>query len=220
MLEQIQAGFCQDITQAIAGDFKDSFYPAGIQAFMAEDRCFGLPDSIGPIVFWYNKELCLQAGIDPSEIKEWEDLLDAVKRCKAAGIVPMAVGGTEKWPLQFYPALLMMRMLGKNGMASAYNGDRGGFAGPEVTRAWELYKVLCDLEPFQEGFQTTTTHGAVDLFRDGKTAFHLQAGVWVLAMGRMYAADRQGLPDAKLGWFFFPEVQDGKGKLNDILGAV
>ena len=29
MREQIQAGFCQDITDAIAGDFKDSFYPAG-----------------------------------------------------------------------------------------------------------------------------------------------------------------------------------------------
>jgi raffinose/stachyose/melibiose transport system substrate-binding protein len=30
MLEQIQAGFCKDITNAIAGDFEDSFYPAGI----------------------------------------------------------------------------------------------------------------------------------------------------------------------------------------------
>jgi raffinose/stachyose/melibiose transport system substrate-binding protein len=29
MREQIQAGVCQDITNAIDGDFKDSFYPAG-----------------------------------------------------------------------------------------------------------------------------------------------------------------------------------------------
>ena len=36
----------------------------------------------------------------------------------------------------------------------------------------------------------------------------------------MYSADKQGLPDAKLGWFFFPEVQGGKGKTNDIFGGV
>jgi raffinose/stachyose/melibiose transport system substrate-binding protein len=220
MLEQIQAGFCQDITDAIAGDFNDSFYPAGIQAFMAEGRSYGLPDSVGPIVFWYNKELCEQAGVGPSEIKDWENLFEAVKKCKAAGIVPMAVGGAEKWPLQFYPALLMMRILGKDGMASAYQGDHGGFAGPEVIKAWKLYKALCDLEPFQEGFQTTTTREAAGFFHDGEAAFHLQAGVWVLGAGRMYAADKQGLADAKLGWFFFPEVQGGKGKANDIFGSV
>ena len=39
-------------------------------------------------------------------------------------------------------------------------------------------------------------------------------------MGRMYATDKQGLPDGKLGWFFFPEVQGGKGKANDIFGSV
>jgi raffinose/stachyose/melibiose transport system substrate-binding protein len=220
MLEQIQAGLCQDITDAIAGDFKGSFYPPGVQAFMSEGRSYGLPDGVGPIVFWYNKELCAKAGVAPSEIKDWKDLLEAVKKCKEAGVIPMAVGGSEKWPLQFYPALLMMRILGKDGMASAYKGDYGGFAGPEVVRAWKMYKGFCDLEPFQKGFQTTNTREAVVFFHDGKAAFHLQAGVWVLGVGRMYAADKKGLPDAKLDWFFFPEVQGGKGKANDIFGSV
>ena len=58
MREQIQAGVCQDITNAIDEDFKDSFYPAGVQAFIVGGKSYGLPDSVGPIVFWYNKELC------------------------------------------------------------------------------------------------------------------------------------------------------------------
>ena len=98
MLEQIQAGVCQDITDAIAGDFKDSFYPASVQALMSQGKSYGLPDSVGPIVFWYNKELCEKAGVDPSEIKYWEDFLEAAKKCKAAHINPIAVGGSEKWP--------------------------------------------------------------------------------------------------------------------------
>ena len=146
----------QDITNAIDGDFKDSFYPAAVQAFAAEGKSYGLPDSVGPIVFWYNKELCERADVDPSAIKYWEDLLDAVQKCKAAGVIPIVVGGSAKWPLQFYPALLMMRVLGKDGMASAYQGDNGGFAKPDVLKAWKLYKELCDLDSFQEGFQTTT----------------------------------------------------------------
>jgi ABC-type glycerol-3-phosphate transport system substrate-binding protein len=37
-------------------------------------------------------------GVNPSKIKYWEDMLDAVKKCKAAGVTPIAVGGSEKWP--------------------------------------------------------------------------------------------------------------------------
>jgi len=180
MLEQIQSGFCQDITNAMTGDFKDSFYPAGVQAFMSEGKLYGLPDSAGPIVFWYNKGLCEKAGVDPREIKCWEDLLDSVKRYRAAGITPIAVGDSEKWPLQFYPALLMMRMLGKDGMTAAYKGKHGGFARPEVVRAWRMYKALCELDPFQEGFLTTRTGESVGFFHDGMAALHLQAGAWVL----------------------------------------
>ena len=105
-------------------------------------------------------------------------------------------------------------------MASAYQGDNGGFAGPDVVKAWRMYKELCDLEPFQEGFQNSTTREAVGFFHDGEAAFHLQAGVWVFGVGRMYSADKQGSPDAKLGWFFFPEARGGKGKANDIFGTV
>jgi raffinose/stachyose/melibiose transport system substrate-binding protein len=220
MLEQIRAGVCQEITNAVPGNFTDSFYSTGVQAFMSQGKSYGLPDSVGPIVFWYNKELCEKAGVDPSRIKYWEDLFDAVEKCKASGITPMAVAGSEKWPLQFFPALLMMRILGREGMVSAYNGENGGFAGPEVVKAWKIYRELCDLAPFQEDFRTAKIGEAASLFHNGKAAFHLQAGVWVLTAGRMFAADQQGLPDAKLGWLFFPEVQGGKGKANDIFGAV
>jgi maltose-binding protein MalE len=82
MLEQIRAGVCQDITDAIAGDSKDSFYTTGVQSFMSERRSYGLPDSVGPIVFWYNRELCEKAGVDPSEIKNWGICLRRSKSVK------------------------------------------------------------------------------------------------------------------------------------------
>jgi raffinose/stachyose/melibiose transport system substrate-binding protein len=220
MREQIQAGLCQDITNAIDENFKDSFYPAGLHAFMVEGKLYGLPDSVGPVVFWFNKELCENAGVDPCAIKNWEDLLDAIQKCKAAGIIPIVVGGSEKWPLQFFPALLMMRVLGKAGMASALRGDNGGFTGPDVVKAWKLYKDLCELDSFREGFRTMNTRDAAAFFHDGKAAFHLQSGAWVLTAGRLYAADKCWLPEDKRGWFFLHEIRGGNGNAIDIFGSV
>jgi hypothetical protein len=42
-----------------------------------------------------------------------------------------------------------------------------------------MYKELCNLDPFQEGFQTTKAREAASLLHNGKAAFHLQAGAWV-----------------------------------------
>jgi raffinose/stachyose/melibiose transport system substrate-binding protein len=139
MYEQVSSGICQDISKAISeGGFKDTFYPAGLQNFTVEGKTYGLPNDLGPIVFWYNKELCQKAGVDPSKIQYWEDFVDAVKKCQAAGITPIAVGGKDKWPLHFYPTFLMMRILGKAGMQAAYDGKNGGFTNPEIVKAFQL----------------------------------------------------------------------------------
>jgi raffinose/stachyose/melibiose transport system substrate-binding protein len=220
MYEQVTSGVCQDITSAISeGGFKDTFYPAGIQNFTYQGKTYGLPNDVGPVVFWYNKELCEKAGVDPTKIKYWEDFIDAVKKCQAAGITPLAAGGKDKWPLHFYPALLMMRIMGKEGMQAAYDDKNGGFGSPDVVKAFQLYKDLAALSPFQKGFLANTYPEAAGTFHDGKTAFHLM-GTWDVLEGRADAADQKGLPDEKLGWFFFPEVKGAKGHANDIFASL
>jgi raffinose/stachyose/melibiose transport system substrate-binding protein len=220
MKEQVQSGVCQDITSAIAGEFKDSFYPAGVQNFIVDGKSYGVPNDVGPVIFWYNKELCQKAGVDPTKIKEWDDFLDAVKKCKAAGVTPIAVGGADKWPLHFYPAILMMRVLGKSGLEEVVSKDsKTGLADPGVLKAWKMYKDLCDLQPFQNGYQATKFPDDAGYFHDGKAAFHLM-GSWDLVEGRRASATKKGLSNEQLGWFFFPVVKDGKGKANDIFASV
>jgi raffinose/stachyose/melibiose transport system substrate-binding protein len=220
MYEQIGAGVCQDISKAIGeGGFKDSFYPAGVQNFSYDGKSYGLPNDVGPMVFWYNKDLAAKAGVDPTTFKTWDDFLAAVKKCKDAGLTPIAVGGGDKWPMHFYPALLMMRILGKDGMDAAYKGSNGGFAGPDVVKAWKMFKDLCGLQPFQKGFEAAKYADSAGYFHDGKAVFHLM-GTWDKTEGRTDAADQKGLSDAQLGWFFFPEVTGGKGKANDIFASV
>jgi len=220
MNEQVSSGICKDITQAVQSDgFADTFYPAGVQNFTINGKIYGLPNDVGPIVFWYNKELCAKAGVDPTQIHEWDDFIAAVKKIQAAGITPISVGGKDKWPLHFYPALLLMRVLGKEGLTDVCAGKNGGFHNPDAIKAFQLYKELAALQPFQKGFLAATYPDAAGTFHDGKTAFHLM-GNWDLTEGRSDSADGKGLPDEKIGWFFFPEVKGGKGKANDIFASV
>src|SRR5271170_1437481 len=112
--EQVSSGICQEITKQVTeGGFKDTFYPATIQNFTVGGKIYGLPNDVAPIVLWYNKELCQKAGVDPTKFQTWDDFIDAVKKCQTAGITPVAAGGKDKWPLHFYTAMLMMRILGK-----------------------------------------------------------------------------------------------------------
>ena len=220
MNEQVSSGICKDITQAVQSDgFADTFYPAGVQNFTVNGKIYGLPNDVGPIVFWYNKDLCAKAGVDPTQIHEWDDFIAAVKKIQAAGITPISVGGKDKWPLHFYPAMLLMRVLGKEGLTDVCAGKNGGFHNPDAVKAFQLYKELAALQPFQKGFLAATYPDAAGTFHDGKTAFHLM-GNWDLTEGRSDSADGKGLPDEKIGWFFFPEVKGGKGKANDIFASV
>jgi raffinose/stachyose/melibiose transport system substrate-binding protein len=115
--------------------------------------------------------------------------------------------------------MLMMRILGKDAMNAICAGKNGGMANPDVVKAFQLYKELAALQPFQKGFLAATYPDAAGTFHDGKTAFHLM-GTWDVTEGRTDATDGKGLPDEKLGWFNFPEVKGGKGKANDIFASV
>jgi raffinose/stachyose/melibiose transport system substrate-binding protein len=156
--------------------------------------------------------LCQKAGVDPTRIKEWDDFLQAVKKLKAAGITPIAAGGADKWPLHFYPAMLMMRVMGKSSLEAAVSKDsKTGLADPGVLKAWELYKELCDLQPFHNGYQAAKYPDVAGYFHDGKAAFHLM-GTWDLTEGRTQSASKKASLTINLAGFSFPKLKMGKAR--------
>jgi ABC-type glycerol-3-phosphate transport system substrate-binding protein len=93
MYEQVNSGICKDSTKQVAeGGFNDTFYPATLQNFTVAGKVYGLPNDAAPIVLWYNRELFQKAGVDPTKIQYWDDFVDAVKKCQAAGITPTPAG--------------------------------------------------------------------------------------------------------------------------------
>ena len=83
MYEQVGSGICQDITKPVTeGGFKDTFYSATIENFTVKGKIYGVPNDVGPVVLWYNKELCQKAGVDRRKFKQWNTLLTRSKSVK------------------------------------------------------------------------------------------------------------------------------------------
>lgn len=115
--EQARAGFLEDITDEIAGDWAAEYPPAGVSAFTVDGVVVGVPIIASDVSFRVNRDLAAQAGIDRAAIQTWDQFLAAVESAKAAGLTPIIVGGKDKWLLQFYLAYLAVRVAGAHARA-------------------------------------------------------------------------------------------------------
>jgi raffinose/stachyose/melibiose transport system substrate-binding protein len=215
---QIEAGVLEDITAPLA-DYKDNLAPASVDAFSVDGKIYGVPFALSQVGFFYNKELMAKAGVDGAKIKTWDDLLDAVKKLKAAGVTPLMVGGADKWPIHFYWTNLAVRIGGKPAFEAALRGENGGFEGETFIKSGQLFKQLVDLQPFQNGFLGFKNPQALGAFGDGKAAMTLAIST-SYHQQRALAADKKGISDDNLGWFDFPVVSGGKGDPTDTLGGI
>ena len=135
MYDQARAGFLRDVSSVVPDSYLDTVSAAAADAFTFEGQRVGLPLQVSQVAWWYNKDLMSQAGIDVSQIKMWDDLLDAVKQIKAAGITPICMGGKDKWPVHFVWTHLHIRNGGKGLFLESLNN--GGWDRPEYIRSGE-----------------------------------------------------------------------------------
>ncbi|KRE24425.1 ABC transporter substrate-binding protein [Bosea sp. Root483D1] len=215
---QVEAGVLEDITPAMQG-YKDNLSASAVDAFTVNGKIHGVPYGVSQVGFMANKDLLGKAGVDAAKIASYDDLLDAVKKLKAAGITPLAVGGADKWPVHFYWTHLAVRLGGKAAMQAALKGQDGGFEGETFQKSGELFKQLVDLQPFQNGFLGFKSQQAIGHFGDGKAAMLLAISSFYHTQ-KVFAVDKTGIPDDKLAWINFPAVSGGKGLPNDTLGGI
>lgn len=216
MNEYAKAGLLKDISADLEKDgWKDTFYPGALDVFSFEGKYYGVPRDMGAVGFWYNKDLFAQAGIEATPTT-WTEFLDDVKKLKAAGITPIALGEGDKWPGAFYWEYLAVRIGGKAAFDAAYS-RKGAFTDEPFVQAGEKLQELIALEPFQDGFLGASWPDEQVVMATSKAAMDLM-GQWAPSAFKDASVDKQGLGD-KLGWFPFPAVEGGAGDPADALGG-
>ena len=218
MNEYANAGLLKDITpdlDADGGAWRNTFAPGALGVYAYKDKNYGVPWDMGMIGFWYNKELFAKAGIDAPPTT-WTELLEDVKKLKAAGITPIALGEGDKWPGMHMWAYLVTRLGGKANFEGALLRT-GSFTDAPFIDAGKKLQDLIALEPFQDGFLGATYGDEATAMGNGKAAMELM-GQWAPAVEKDNSEDKQGIGD-NLGWFPFPMVEGGKGDPNDAVGG-
>ncbi len=210
------AGLVQDLTPALQQNgWGDSFQPGPLSLYTFDGKSYGVPWNAGMVGFWYNKALFQKAGI-ANPPATWTEFLDAVKKLKAAGITPIALGEKDKWPGHFYWVYLATRLGGGEAFEKAYT-RAGSFTDQPYVQAGQRLKELVDLQPFQNGFLGASYGDHQVQMANGQAAMELM-GQWAPGANRGVAQD----PDAysqNLGWFPFPTVEGGAGDPSDALGG-
>ena len=219
MQAQIDSGVLRDVTAEMNDGWAGTFSKAAVNAFTYKDKIWGGPNLVNMVGFWYNKRLLKEAGVDGEGIKTWANLLDAVKKLKAAGTVPIGLGGSQKWPIHFYYTELMLRLGGEEAFNAAVAGEGKGFASEAFVEAGRKFQELVALEPFQNGYIAADQNAMYGKFGDEEFAMHLM-GNWMYNRQRSKSSDGKGLSDDELGWIPFPAVEGGKGKTTSTLGGI
>lgn len=220
--EQSKTGALKDLSEifdADGGKVRKAYNPASIEGLSFDGKVWAVPYRVSLVSFFYNKALFAKAGVKAEDIKTWDDLGKAVQTIKAAGIVPIAGGGGEKWPIHFYWSYLVMRNGGQAVFEAASKGEGEGFMAPAMIKAGEQLAEFGKLEPFQPGYLGSTWPQALGVFGDGKAAMILGFDN-TEANQRKNAGDGKGLASDNLGRFAFPAVEGGAGKATDTLGGL
>jgi raffinose/stachyose/melibiose transport system substrate-binding protein len=216
MNEYAKAGLLKDITADLEKDgWKDTFSPGALGVYSYEGKYYGVPRDMGAVGFWYNKDLFKQAGIEAPPAT-WTELLEDIKKLKAAGITPIALGEGDKWPGAFWWEYLAVRLGGKDAFDAAYS-RKGSFEDEPFIEAGRKLQELVALEPFQEGYLAATWPDEQVVMATSKAAMDVM-GQWAPGAFKDSSVDKQGLGD-KLGWFPFPAVEGGAGDPTDALGG-
>jgi arabinosaccharide transport system substrate-binding protein len=100
----------------IVDPVKDKMVQSRLDIYSKDGTVYGLPTHVGAAVMYYNTELLGQAGVNPDDIKTWDDYMEAGKKVLAATSKPMTTIETaDQWT--FWPMIVQRGSdyLGKDG---------------------------------------------------------------------------------------------------------
>jgi raffinose/stachyose/melibiose transport system substrate-binding protein len=216
LFQQADAGMVKDLTEGVAA-WRDTLIPNALDSYTTDQKTYASPVDTGMVGFWYNKDHFDKAGLSAPPAT-WAEYLDAVRKLKAAKITPIALAGKEKWPGHYYWAYLAMRVAGLDALRQAAVDKN--FNTPDFIAAGTHLADLVALQPFQTGYLAagySTADGQAATVGNGKAAMELM-GQWAPVVERDNSAGKKGLGE-KLGFFEFPAVDGGKGKITDAFGG-
>ncbi|WP_240940986.1 extracellular solute-binding protein [Paenibacillus sp. HB172176] len=190
---------------------KDSFQEGILDYYTFDNNLYALPDGNNIGLVYYNKALFAQAGVEVPTT--FEEMVDASKKLRAAGITPIAIGEKDSWTGSFlFMNILLRTNEGPGFLQDVVDGNKT-FEDPAFKEAVDAFEKLVDAKAFQDGATSFDYNSGENLFKTGQSAMYYM-GSW--ATGGIETSDAN--KDDNIGVFKFPTV-NGKGDPNEFMLA-
>src|SRR5215212_5401656 len=166
-----------------------------IQQITYKGHLYSVPVNIHRAnVLWYNPAALRKAGISGA-LKSWSGFIAALKKAKAANLIPLAVG--EQWTQKHLLETVMIATIGTKGWASLWKKG-ANWNSPGVKTALNRYREL--LSYTNSDSASLTWQDASKLVADGKAAFNIM-GDWADGYFRV---DLKKKPGTGYNWTAVP----------------
>ena len=180
-----------DVTQMHAGTFGVLTYPDSLEplndritpemkasikgwesvaaGFDPNGTIYGVPGNLSGWVFYYNKALFAQAGIEGTP-RTWDDLIAAADKLKGAGILPFALGNQDGLGTLQYLNIIFPGNFNEADSVALANGEIK-YNGEAFTRVNQHLLDLIEAGYFDPGFASMLQWtDAVESFAGGQSA--------------------------------------------------
>lgn len=124
---------------------KDDYLPVKIGEVTVNDKVVGFPWDAGPVALFYRTDYFEQAGVNPEDIKTWDDFIEAGKKvtatCKTPSgepvkMLPIAPNGSNFWKL----------LLTEKGAGYFDAEGNTAVSSPEALECMEMAKKIYDAD--------------------------------------------------------------------------
>ncbi|MGZ8794905.1 MAG: ABC transporter substrate-binding protein [Gaiellaceae bacterium] len=196
LLDYIKAGQLEPIDSVFKKYGLNKIMPSQlIQQITYKGHLYSVPVNIHRAnVLWYNPAVLKKAGIT-SVPKTWPAFVNALKKAKAAGVIPLA--SAEQWTQKHVLETVMIATIGPSRWASLWKKG-GNWSSAGVTTALNRYKEL--LTYTNSDNASLTWQDASKLVADGKAAFNIM-GDWADGYFRV---DLKKKPGTGYNWTAVP----------------
>lgn len=211
MQPYIKAGNVLVLDDYISDETKEKMLPGMLQGCMVDGKIYTLPCYTHIAGLYVNKALFEQAGAKiPTN---YEELVDAVNKLKAANITPVILGEKDRWPGMYWFDIFAMRQAGNEACIEAFKNP-SKFNSPDFIEAAKKLQDLAKAGMFNSSMFSTSYDDMLASFNDARCAMMFQAN-WVNNGIEADNAKTKGNVEVVT----FPVFKDGKGKATEFFGG-
>ncbi|TCL77006.1 carbohydrate ABC transporter substrate-binding protein (CUT1 family) [Hydrogenispora ethanolica] len=204
-------GLLYDLTGDL-GKHRWGLSPGMFATHSYRGRIYGIPIFPTVDVVWYNKELFVKHGWKTPQT--WPEFLALCDRIKAAGYIPVAMGGQEAWTI-LHPYMDIVDRIAGSGLYPAAKARQVSFTHPDFVAAFRILQGLAQRDYLPAEVLSLNYTEATQLMMQDK-AVMMFMGDWQYSR----LTNQMHRDFDKWDFFPFPVFPGGKGLPRNIIGAV